>query len=374
MATQSPDGERPIGTSELPSWVAAAGTVARASDARFVVGVAAVFAFSTGVIHVTGAVRPDSGLAVLARFPFGAAAAFCGLAPGIALLLALERRLPVARAGRWTALAAGVLLAAALASSLQVGASIALRYFDSLPGAWDWAFVFSNQLNWLALVAVWRESLWQRRATLATLHESERRSVALAGHVAEAELQLLQAQIEPHFLLNSLANVRRLARLDAAAGKAMLADLLQYLQQTLPQLRAPDSTLAREAEVARAYLAVHKIRMGERLDVEFAIPAELGATPVPPLMLLTLIENALKHGLAPLPEGGRIRVAAEPVGGAVSLSVADTGRGIVPGRGAGTGLANIRARLRTLHGQNASLGLQMNEPRGVVASIVLPRA
>ena len=115
--------------------------------------------------------------------------------------------------------------------------------------------------------------------------------------------------------------------------------------------------------------------MGRRLDVEFAIPPELGATPVPPMMLLTLVENALKHGLAPLPEGGQIRVAAENDGDTtVRLSVIDTGRGIVPGRGAGTGLANVRARLRALHGAKASLSLETNVPRGVIASIVLPRA
>jgi len=154
----------------------------------------------------------------------------------------------------------------------------------------------------------------------------------------------------------------------------MLADLLRYLQQTLPRLRESNSTLAREAEVARAFLAVHKIRMGDRLDVEFEIPDHLGATPVPPMMLLTLIENALKHGLAPLPEGGRIRIAAQHEDGAVRLSVADTGRGIVPGRGTGTGLVNIRARLRSLYGAKASLSLQTNTPRGVVASILLPLA
>jgi len=346
-------------------------------DAPVVLGLAALLALSFG-LQVFFNWIPRLGIAELLAFFGGVTTcAFCGIAPAIALLFVLERRLPTPGAGRRLALAGSVLLATALGSSLQLAVSIALNVLSTkeLHDPWEWAATVSNQLVWLVLVAAWREALWQRRATLAALHESELRGVALQARVAEAELLMLQAQIEPHFLFNSLANVRRLGRLDVVAGKAMLADLLHYLKQTLPRLREADSTLAREAEVARAYLAVHKIRMGPRLDVEFAIPVELGSTPVPPMMLLTLIENALKHGLAPLPEGGTIRVAAETDGvAAVRLSVADTGRGIVPGRGGGVGLANVRSRLRVLHGARASLSLEMNLPRGVIASIVLPLA
>jgi signal transduction histidine kinase len=347
---------------------------ALAHDARVVLGLAALLALSHGLLGVVNWIPRVGVTELLAMFAGWATSAFCGIAPAIALLLVLERRLPTSHRQRRAALAGAVLLATALGALLMAVAESALGVNDEPRDAWYWAATISEQLVWLVLVTVWREALWRRRATLAALHESELRSVELQARVAEAELQMLQAQIEPHFLFNSLANVRRLGRLDAAAGKAMLADLLKYLQETLPRLREANSTLAREAEVARAYLAVHKIRMGRRLDVEFAIPVELAATPVPPMMLLTLVENALKHGLAPLPEGGRIRVAAENDGSvAVRLSVADTGRGIVPGRGAGTGLANVRARLRTLHGAKASLSLQTNEPRGVIASIVLPR-
>jgi signal transduction histidine kinase len=345
-----------------------------ARDARVALGLAALLALSHGLLGAVNWIPRVGVTELLAMFAGWATSAFCGIAPATALLLVLERRLPTSRRQRWAALAGVVLLATALGALLMAVTESALGVNDEPRDAWYWAATISEQLVWLVLVAVWREALWQQGATLAALHESELRSVALQARVAEAELQMLQAQIEPHFLFNSLANVRRLGRLDVAAGKAMLADLLQYLQETLPRLREANSTLAREAEVARAYLAVHKIRMGRRLDVEFAIPVELAATPVPPMMLLTLVENALKHGLAPLPEGGRIRVSAENDGSiAVRLSVADTGRGIVPGRGAGTGLANVRARLRTLHGAKASLSLQPNEPRGVIASIVLPR-
>jgi signal transduction histidine kinase len=372
--------ERRLGIAEADRAGAAPGAGSLADEASFVLGMAALLGISWSLLHQQSwipGVGVASPLAELADFAALAIAGFFSVAPGIALLVVLERLLPAARARRWPALFAGVLFAAALATGLWSGfwSWVVLPQGDLR--AVDWKILglsYSGQLAWLALLAVWREALWQRGATLAALHESELRSVALQARVAEAELQMLQAQIEPHFLFNSLANLRRLGRLDAAAGKAMLADLLQYLRQTLPRLREADSTLGREAEVARAYLAVHKIRMGERLEVEFAIPAELEATPLPPMMLLTLTENALKHGLAPLPEGGRIRIAAERDGDAVRLSVADTGRGIVPGRGSGTGLENLRARLRTLHGAKAELGLRTNLPRGVVASIVVPRA
>jgi signal transduction histidine kinase len=352
------------------------GDDALAGDASIALWLATLLAFSFGLQASVNQMPAVDRAELLLSFATSTISTFCGVAPSIAFLFVLERRLPTAGRRRWVALAGSVLAATALASSLQVAAGAAIGDDELIRmNASGWRLVIGNQLVWLVLIAGWREALWRGRATLAALHESEVRRVALQARLAEAELQMLQAQVEPHFLFNSLANVRRLGRLDAAAGKAMLADLLQYLQQTLPRLREADSTLAREAEVARAYLAIHKIRMGRRLDVEFAIPSDLGATPVPPMMLLTLIENALKHGLAPLPEGGSIRVAAENDGGAaVRLSVADTGRGIVPGRGGGTGLANVRARLRTLHGAKASLSLETNVPRGVIASIVLPRA
>ena len=122
----------------------------------------------------------------------------------------------------------------------------------------------------------------------------------------------------------------------------------------------------------RAFLAVYQVRMGHRLQVHIDVPAELGARVVPPMMLLTLIENALKHGLGPLPEGGAISIAAAEAGGRLVLRVADTGNGLVAGSGGGTGLANIRARLKAMHGAAARLSLRLNEPRGVVAEIELP--
>ena len=233
-------------------------------------------------------------------------------------------------------------------------------------------YMIHTMLVLALLVGVLAEYRWASRRAAAALHEAELNRIRLQGELAAGRLQVLQAQIEPHFLFNSLANVRRLLRTDGDAGHAMLADLMRYLESALPRLREDSSTLAREIELVRAFLAIHQVRMGPRLTVRIDVPERLGPSVVPPMMLLTLIENALKHGLAPLPEGGSITVAASEAGGKLVLQVADSGRGLVAGTGGGTGLANIRSRLKAMHGAAASLSLRHNQPRGVTAEIDLP--
>lgn len=202
--------------------------------------------------------------------------------------------------------------------------------------------------------------------------EAERNRARFAQREEEARLRMLQAQIEPHFLFNTLANVRRLYRTDPAAGEAMLGNLLRYLAVALPQMRATTSTLAGEAALAESFLEIQRTRMGTRLAFEFDIPAALRDAALPPMMLLTLVENAIKHGLAPLPEGGAVRIGAVAEGAQLVLRVADTGRGFVQSSGGGTGLANIRARLASMYGAGARLALAVNTPRGVIATIALP--
>ena len=189
------------------------------------------------------------------------------------------------------------------------------------------------------------------RASVARIGDGR---IRLQSELATGRLQILQAQIEPHFLFNSLANVRRLLRINGPAGRAMLGDLLRYLQIALPRMRADESTLAREVELVRAFLAVHQVRMGPRLRVLFDVPSELEARSVPPMMLLTLVENSIKHGVGPLPEGGTITIAGAQTAAGLELAVTDTGRGIVAGSGHGVGLANTRARLRSMYGPQTS--------------------
>lgn len=276
--------------------------------------------------------------------------------------------------GRWRWLALAALIAGACVAGWQAGSlwrSIAWPVRPP-PGPFD-ARAMQHQLVVVAtLVAGLHEFLRVSRRAAAELHQSRLREIAIEGDLAAGRLQVLQAQIEPHFLFNSLANLRRLMRIDKAAGQSMLADLLQYLEIALPRMRDDHSTLGRDAELIRAFLSVHQVRMGSRLRVEIDVPADIATQPVPPMMLLTLVENALKHGLGPLPEGGTVRIAAAMRDGRLVVSVADTGQGLVAGSGGGTGLANIRARLRAMYGAAATLSLELNEPRGVIAAIALP--
>ena len=206
----------------------------------------------------------------------------------------------------------------------------------------------------------------------ATAHQAELDRALLDQQMDEARLQMLQAQIEPHFLFNTLATVRRLYQTELAAAESMLENLMRYLAVALPQMRASDSTLGRETTLAEAYLGIQQIRMGRRLGFAIDVPAGLWEARLPPMMLLTLTENAIKHGLNPLPEGGFIRVRAHVEGGQLRLQVADSGQGFTKTSGGGTGLANIRARLAAMYGPAAQLNIGANRPRGVTATIALP--
>jgi signal transduction histidine kinase len=193
---------------------------------------------------------------------------------------------------------------------------------------------------------------------------------ALKAQQTEAQLSALNAQIEPHFLFNTLANVKRLYETQPERGRDMLVALIAYLRAALPGMRRHESTLADELELVRHYLAILQMRMGERLSFEIhALAARL-----PTLVLPTLVENAIKHGLSPLPEGGRIAIrAAHAADGGLSIEVADNGQGFgAASGGAGVGLANTRARLAARFGDAATLELEANQPRGVIARVNLP--
>lgn len=197
-----------------------------------------------------------------------------------------------------------------------------------------------------------------------------------ARQLDAARAALLQAQVEPHFLFNTLAHLRRLAHTDTAAARAMLGDLRRYLAAALPDLRQAETPLARELELVTAFLALHQRRIGpERLVLRYEIAPGLGDVVVPSTCLLTLAENAIKHGIGPQVEGGEICVRAltdpdEP--DLLRLEVADTGVGMGSGSGSGTGLATLRARLASACGSAARLSLQLNQPRGLIARVQLP--
>jgi signal transduction histidine kinase len=223
-----------------------------------------------------------------------------------------------------------------------------------------------------ALLVVLAEFHRHGQRHLRAIHEAELERLGMEREMAEARLQVLQAQIEPHFLFNTLANVRRLYQTDAPTGRRMLDDLMRYLETALPCMRASTSTVEREVGLVTAYLGVQSVRMGRRLAYEIDVPPALGPLALPSMMLLTLVENAIKHGLNPLPEGGSIQVRARRDGDRLRLAVIDDGGGFRASAGGGTGLANIRARLAMLHHGAGRLSLLENESRGVTSMLELP--
>jgi len=223
-----------------------------------------------------------------------------------------------------------------------------------------------------ALVTIVAEFHRRETRSVEAMHQAEIDRLALDREMDEARLQVLQAQIEPHFLFNTLANVRRLYQMDLTAGRSMLDNLMRYLEVALPRMREERSTVGRELTLVEAYLNVQGIRMGRRLAFEIDAPQGLHALDLPPMMLLTLVENAIKHGLNPVPGGGTIRIIARRDGTQLRIDVVDDGRGFHDASGGGTGLANIRARLSAMHADGARLTLTENQPRGVTSTLSLP--
>ena len=204
---------------------------------------------------------------------------------------------------------------------------------------------------------------------------------SLKRQVVEARMAAMQAQVEPHFLFNTLASIDHLIETDPARASVMQKNLIALLRASMPTMREASGNggggvrdLGRELAVIRPYLEILKVRMEERLSTEIAVPDGLLSAEFPPMMVQTLVENAIKHGLEPKAEGGHLRVAAEIVHGKLQMTVADTGLGF--GRaataGTGVGLANIRERLQLLYGPKASLTVAANQPSGTVVTITVP--
>lgn len=202
---------------------------------------------------------------------------------------------------------------------------------------------------------------------------------------AEAQLKLLETQLEPHMLFNTLANLRVLITLDPSRAVAMLDRLDDYLRATLAGSRATQHALAQEFARLNDYLELMTVRMGERLRYQLDLPADLRDVPVPPLLLQPLVENAIRHGLEPKVGGGRIQVSARrasgPDGNRLVLEVVDTGVGLPPevdtapqprGGGGGFGLQQVRQRLLTLHGERGALDLIAVPSGGTRVTVTFP--
>jgi two-component sensor histidine kinase len=194
----------------------------------------------------------------------------------------------------------------------------------------------------------------------------------LERQAADARLKLMTAQIQPHFLLNTLANVQELVETGSPRAAPVFRSLIAYLRATLPQLQQDDATLADEGALVRAYLELMHMRMPDRLSYSVDIADDVKALRFPPMGLLTLVENAIEHGVDPSVEPCRVDVAARRVDAhTLHLSVSDTGVGMSEDAGEGTGLANLRERLKTAFGPQARVELSEVQPHGLRADIRL---
>ncbi|MFZ6873028.1 sensor histidine kinase [Undibacterium sp. Di27W] len=199
---------------------------------------------------------------------------------------------------------------------------------------------------------------------------------SLLRQVSEAQMQMMQAQVEPHFLFNTLASVEHLIETDPPRAAAMQRSLIAYLRAVLPQMRenASVTNLGREADMIKSYLELLKMRMEERLNVDFIMPEGLRSASFPPMMLQSLVENAIKHGLECKAEGGTIHFLAEVAHNKLRVSVRDDGLGFgaMPSNGTGLGLQNIRERLKLIYKEKGQMIITPNQPSGVCVTIEIP--
>jgi sensor histidine kinase YesM len=232
-------------------------------------------------------------------------------------------------------------------------------------------FLISAFIIWL----FWNRS--KMAYLIANTQTEKARIAAVEKQAMQTQLQLLQAQIEPHMLFNTLANLQGLIAVDPVRAQHMLDQLILYLRATLSSSRAGQTTLGQEFSLMDAYLELMSIRMGARLNYSLQLPENLREKCVPPMLLQPLIENAIKHGLEPKIDGGNITVIASQDADTLKLSVADTGLGLhadgcAPTNGTNVGLANVRERLQALYGDRASFSLTANTPTGVLAQLSIP--
>lgn len=252
------------------------------------------------------------------------------------------------------------------------GTSSVMLLCEPDAGAWVDLFAVDEGSNYENAEAISRALVLavagQRRDEQAAAEQS-----ATEKELAVARLNLLHAQVEPHFLYNTLASAQVLTRTDPPRADVMIGHLIQYLRRSLPSTDDAISTLGEELERTQAYLEILRLRMGDRLALQMEVPFELRSLPLPSMMLQTLVENAIKHGLEPKPGGGTIWILARGFGDHATLTVADDGQGFnTHSHGTGIGLANLRERLRLMYGAAASFAIVSNFPSGVAATITLP--
>jgi signal transduction histidine kinase len=241
-------------------------------------------------------------------------------------------------------------------------------------GGADWLLGFVTLLvltGVIVKVVLGGKKKAERRAQVATATAADE---SLKRQLVEAQLKMMQAQVEPHFLFNTLASVDYLIETDPKTASKMQKNLIQYLRAALPQMREGSTTLGKEVQLCRSFLEILKFRMEDRLQYSVIVPQGLQSAQFPPMMLQSLVENSIKHGLEPKPEGGALTISADIANGKLRVTVADTGLGfaVAAQPGSGVGLTNVRERLAALYGGAARLSIEANSPSGTIVTIEVP--
>lgn len=248
--------------------------------------------------------------------------------------------------------------------------SISEAFFDTFPGGMLIGGFVAALLVGVPLKLIVSMRNRQHEARTAQIQQDAERD-RLARELSESHLRLLRAQIEPHFLFNTLGAVQQLAEKGAPDAAELTASLITFLRASLSEMRSDQATLQNEFALVTAYLTVMKARLGDRLRFTLDLPESLAGMAVPSMIVLTLAENAIKHGIEPSLRGGDIAVRAQRRDGTVSIEVEDSGIGLGIETGAGLGLENARNRLLLTHGPGAKVTLR-EAPQGVVAEIIIP--
>lgn len=266
-----------------------------------------------------------------------------------------------------------------MGTAIVTGGFFVVSLIPGYGGIGRWLFTapqFVSSFITALIISTVISLIWQRRtkelAGQIALAEERGRSEAAERAAAQANLRALQAQIEPHFLFNTLANVTSLIHTQPDIAKKMLEEFIGYLRASLSLSREAETTLAKEFELMQGYLSVFKVRMGPRLDFAVDLPDEVKHTALPPMLIQPLVENAIKHGVEPNIDGGNIKLAARRVGDNIEIEVVDDGLGFGNTTSNGIGLSNVRERLEKIYGARASLVIQDNQPRGTRITILIP--
>ena len=266
-------------------------------------------------------------------------------------------------------LGTGIVTGSMWVFALATGRAGMLKWIGSLEHVFT-SFVVALVIS-LFMATMWTRRTEELTAQIALAEERERVEAAERA-AAEANLRALQAQIEPHFLFNTLANVTSLIHTQPDDAKRMLEDFIAYLRATLAATREARTTLGREFEMMKNFLSILQIRMGDRLQVDINLPNDLKDMTMPPMLLQPLIENAIKHGLEPKVEGGNITLQAKRAGDQLRICVIDSGLGFASNPSNGIGLKNVRERIEKLYGNAGSVSIEENQPSGTRVVLTVP--